>query len=173
MGYSSFQIGCVIVEYGLFNTTNFTQNLIYIRFGIILIQFYINFLRQEHQIDVLYVSFKIWDSRVSSYTPFHFSFTVPLRMKNVAALTLKMERHWKLRPLVPLLSNQYRITCTGEYSMMSPLSSLTTIMFMIQGPAALMVSFVFPSLAISSFVRLHVSRSFRAYITSNKITYNI
>ena len=58
MGYSSFQIGCVFVEYGLFNTTTFIRNLIYIRFGIILTQFYINFSRQEHQLDVLYVSFK-------------------------------------------------------------------------------------------------------------------
>ena len=47
-------------------------------FGIILTQFYINFSRQEHQIDVLYVSLKFWDSQVSAYTPFHFSFTVPL-----------------------------------------------------------------------------------------------
>ena len=38
-----------------------------------------NFSRQEHQIDVLYVSFNSWDSKVSSYTPFHFSFTVPLK----------------------------------------------------------------------------------------------
>ena len=37
---------------------------LYIRFGIILTQFYINFSRQ--------------DSQVSAYTPFHFSFTVPL-----------------------------------------------------------------------------------------------
>ena len=29
MGYSSFQTGCIFVEYGLFNTTNFIQNLIY------------------------------------------------------------------------------------------------------------------------------------------------
>ena len=53
LGYRRFQIVCLIVEYGLFNTTN----LIYIRFGIILTQFYINFSRQEHQIDVLYISF--------------------------------------------------------------------------------------------------------------------
>ena len=51
---------------------------LYIRFGIILTQFYINFSRQEHQIDVIQVSFKTWDSQVSAYTPFHFSFTVPL-----------------------------------------------------------------------------------------------
>ena len=53
---------------------------LYIRFGIILTQFYINFSRQEHQIDVFYVSFKTWDSQVSAYTPFHFSFTVPLTL---------------------------------------------------------------------------------------------
>ena len=50
MGYRRFQIGCVIVEYGLFNTTNVIQNLIYQRFGIILTQFCINFSRQEHQL---------------------------------------------------------------------------------------------------------------------------
>ena len=38
---------------------------------------YIYFSRQKHQIDVLYVSFNAWDSQVSFYTPFHFSFTVP------------------------------------------------------------------------------------------------
>ena len=47
-------------------------------FCINLTQFYINFSRQEHQIEVLYVSFNAWDSQVSSYTPFNFSFTVPL-----------------------------------------------------------------------------------------------
>ena len=36
--YRRFQIGCIIVEYGLFNTTTFIQNLIYIRVGIILTQ---------------------------------------------------------------------------------------------------------------------------------------
>ena len=50
--YGSFQIGCVFVEYYLFNTTCLLQNLIYIRFGIILTPFYIKFSRQEHQIDV-------------------------------------------------------------------------------------------------------------------------
>ena len=34
MGYTRFQIGCVFVEYNLFNTTTFIQNLIYIRFGL-------------------------------------------------------------------------------------------------------------------------------------------
>ena len=59
MGYSSFEIGCVFVEYDLFNTTTLIQNLIYIyvRFDIIWTQFHINFSRQEHQIDVLNVSF--------------------------------------------------------------------------------------------------------------------
>ena len=58
MGYNRFQIGCVIVEYDLFNNTTFIQNLAYVRFGIILTQFYVNFSRQEHKIDVLKVSFK-------------------------------------------------------------------------------------------------------------------
>ena len=61
-----------IVECDLFKTTNRIQNLIHIRFGIILTQYYINFSRQEHQIDVLYVSFNALDSQVSSYTPFSF-----------------------------------------------------------------------------------------------------
>ena len=52
--------------------------LTYILFGIILTQFYVNFSRQEHQIDFLKVSFNSWDSQVSAYTSFHFSFTVPL-----------------------------------------------------------------------------------------------
>ena len=74
-GFSRISLfGCVTAEYGLFNTTNLIQNLIYIRFGIILTQFYINLSRQKHPIDVLYVSFNAWDSQVSSYTPFHFSF---------------------------------------------------------------------------------------------------
>ena len=63
----------------LLNTTNVIQNFIYIRFGIILTQFYLNFSRQKHQIDVLlYILFNSWDSQVSAYTPFHFSSTVPL-----------------------------------------------------------------------------------------------
>ena len=33
-----------------------------------LTQFYINFSRLEHQIDVLYISFNAWYSKVSSYT---------------------------------------------------------------------------------------------------------
>ena len=52
MGYNRFQIGCVIVEYDLFNATTFIQNLAYARFGIILTQLYVNFSRQEHKIDV-------------------------------------------------------------------------------------------------------------------------
>ena len=58
MRYSRFQIGCVIVEYDLFNATTFIQNLTDVLFGIILTQFYVNFSRKEHQINVLSVSFK-------------------------------------------------------------------------------------------------------------------
>ena len=50
MRCSRFQIGCVIVEYDLFNTTTFIQNLGYARFGIILTQFYVNFSRQGHKV---------------------------------------------------------------------------------------------------------------------------
>ena len=56
----------------MFNTKTFLQNCIYMNFRINLTQFYINFSRQEHQIDVLYVPFNAWDSQVSSYTPFIF-----------------------------------------------------------------------------------------------------
>ena len=59
--------------------------LVYMNFRIILTQFYINFLRQEHQIDV---SFNAWDSQVSSYTPFHFSFTISLIILNQFHVTL-------------------------------------------------------------------------------------
>ena len=34
--------------------------------------FFINFLRQDSQIDVLYVSFNAWDSQVSPLPPFSF-----------------------------------------------------------------------------------------------------
>ena len=56
MGYTRFQIGCVVVENDLFNAT-IIQNLTYVRFGIILTPFYVNFWRQKHKIDVLHVSF--------------------------------------------------------------------------------------------------------------------
>ena len=60
------------------NLLIFLYNCTYMNFRINLTQFYINFSRQEHQIAVLYVLFNAWDSQVSFYTPFHFSFTVPL-----------------------------------------------------------------------------------------------
>ena len=49
VGYRRFQIGCVFVEYDLFNTKTFLQNCTYMnfRFRINLTQFYINFSRQE------------------------------------------------------------------------------------------------------------------------------
>ena len=50
MKCSRFQIGCVIVEYDLFNTTSFIQHLGYARFGIILTQLNVNFSRQGHKI---------------------------------------------------------------------------------------------------------------------------
>ena len=57
VGCCRFQIGCVFVEYDLFNTTTY-QNCICMNFCINITQFYINFSRQEHlQIDVLCVSF--------------------------------------------------------------------------------------------------------------------
>ena len=83
MGYRRFQIGCVFVEYDLFNTTTFIQNCMYINSRKNLTQFYINFSRQKHQIDVSNVSFNACDSQVSSVTPFHFSFKVPLSLNIV------------------------------------------------------------------------------------------
>ena len=62
---------CLILQ--ILYKISYIHNLVYT-------QIYINFSRQEHQIDVLHVSFKIWDSQVSAYSPFHFSFTVPLRV---------------------------------------------------------------------------------------------
>ena len=55
----------------------YTKLNIYMNFRINLTKFYINFLRQKHQIDILYVSFNAWESQVSFYTPFH-SFIYPL-----------------------------------------------------------------------------------------------
>ena len=57
--YRRFQICCVFVEYDGFNTATFIQNCIFNNFRINLTQFNINFSRQEHQIDDLYVKIKI------------------------------------------------------------------------------------------------------------------
>ena len=56
MGYSCLQIGCVFGEYDPFKLTILIQNFMYIDFRTILTQFYINFSRQEHQIELS------WDS---------------------------------------------------------------------------------------------------------------
>ena len=50
LGYNRFQIGCVILN--MICATTFIQNLTYVRFGIILTQFYVNFSSQNHKIDV-------------------------------------------------------------------------------------------------------------------------
>ena len=73
MRYSRFQIGCVIVEYDLFNATTFIQNLTDVLFGIILTQFYVNFSKQEHKINVLYVSFNL---RFSGFSLYPLSFLI-------------------------------------------------------------------------------------------------
>ena len=62
-----------MVEYGLLNTTNLIQNLIYICFGIILTQFYINFSIQEHQIEINCSTPKIL--RFQPIPPFIFPFS--------------------------------------------------------------------------------------------------
>jgi len=71
VGYNRFHIGCVFVEYDLFISATFVQNSLHMNFGVNLIQFYINFSRQEHQIDVLYVSFSACEIlRFHSIYPF-------------------------------------------------------------------------------------------------------
>ena len=57
MGYNRFQIACVFAEYELFKPlTTFIQNCMHTDIRISA-QFYIDFSRQEHQKDVLKVSF--------------------------------------------------------------------------------------------------------------------
>ena len=51
MRYRLFQICCVIAEYDLIKTKIFIQHFIYMNFRTNLTQFYINFSRQEHQIE--------------------------------------------------------------------------------------------------------------------------
>ena len=69
--------------FSILKPTTYIQNCIYMNFRINLTQFYINFSRQEHQIDVLYVSFNAWDSQVSSYTLFHFPYTLYSPINNL------------------------------------------------------------------------------------------
>ena len=98
LGYCCFQIICVFVEYDLFNITDLLQNLTSICFGIVLTQFNINFSRQEHQIELIYVLISSWDSRVSAYIyPFHFSFTVPLNIHLGLVTINKQILKWKLK----------------------------------------------------------------------------
>ena len=60
------------------------------------------FSRQEHQIDVLYVSINSWENQVSAYTPFHFSFTVPYsknknkKINENLLFLLKYQQSWNL-----------------------------------------------------------------------------
>ena len=83
--------------YKVWRPNFYTKFHIYMNFRIIVTQFYINFSRQEHQIDVLYVSFNAWDSLVSFYTPFHFSFTVPLKgMFNFTKIPFFTKKRLKL-----------------------------------------------------------------------------
>ena len=68
---------CIFAEYDLLKPTISIQIFIYINFRINLIQFYINFSRQEHQIELSWVQNKSV-FRFLLISPFHFSFTVPL-----------------------------------------------------------------------------------------------
>ena len=91
VGCSSFKIGCVFVKYDLFNS--YTKSDIYTFWYNS--QFYINFSRQEHQINVLYVSFNAWDSQVSAYILFHFSFTVPLIFLDIINGNVKAQKTFR------------------------------------------------------------------------------
>ena len=91
-------------------------------FRINLTQFYINFSRQEHQIDVLYVLFNAWDSQVSFYTPFHISFTVPLskKMKENTYLLLRLESEYEYLLIRTIIRN-IRHCCESDTVLPPPL----------------------------------------------------
>ena len=57
LGYLRLQIDCVFAENDLFKPTIFIQHFIFIDFRINLTHFSINFSRQEHQIELLWVSY--------------------------------------------------------------------------------------------------------------------
>ena len=82
-------------------------------FRINLTQFYIHFSRQEYQTDVLNVSFNAWDSQVSSYTPFHFSFTPPLIEKFDDKFVLFSTQH--LAPILILCFSILNINIKANY----------------------------------------------------------
>jgi len=54
--YISWVNGCVFAEYDPFKPSILIQNFIYTEFRINLTQFYINFSRQGHQIELSWVS---------------------------------------------------------------------------------------------------------------------
>ena len=58
----------------------------YIRFGLILTQYYIKFSRQDHHIIVFHVLFKSWDSHVSAYTPISFFLYSPFKARFTTVL---------------------------------------------------------------------------------------
>ena len=58
LGKLRFQIGCVFAEYDLFKPTKTIRNCIYMNFCINLTQFYINFSRQEPQVELARVAIK-------------------------------------------------------------------------------------------------------------------
>ena len=99
-----------------FNTTTFIQNCIYMKFRINLTQFYINFLRKEHQIDVLYVSFNVWDSQVSFFLYVPFKVLCKPFLKGLLALTnlyaklTMLNSQWYSKKLC-LIEHDYRNQC--------------------------------------------------------------
>ena len=100
-GFSRISLfGCVTAEYGLFNTTNLIQNLIYIRFGINLTQY--QFLETGY---MSYILFNFWASKVSAYTSFHFFFTVPLKMNQVIVYLYWYHKDQFVRKLLQFRSN--------------------------------------------------------------------
>ena len=106
MGYNSYQIGCLIVEYGLSNTT-LIRNLIYIRFGIILTQFYINFSRQKHQQKCLFCIVQdLWFSGFILY-PLSFFLYSPFKNTDYSSKYINMNTSLKKTSFVIFKKNSF------------------------------------------------------------------
>ena len=74
--YLCFHGGCIFAEYDLFKSTISIQNCIYMNFRINLTQFSCISISRDSNIDITFMGHdQDW---LSAYTPFHFSFTVPL-----------------------------------------------------------------------------------------------
>ena len=93
-GISLFSDWLRICWIDLFNTTNLIQNLIYIRFGIILTLFYINFSRHDHHIELLINQFLRFSG--FSINPFSFFLYSPFKSMEILLLWLFTTKQiWK------------------------------------------------------------------------------